>query len=229
MELTNQHIDQLYLFTKQHFVEHYDVQTELVDHLANNIEHICNSNPALTFEEARDIAFKKFGVFGFMEIVQEKQKHLGKKYRKIVCTYAKEWFSLPKILITLSMFLFFNYILQLSIGTYIVMPLVFSLATCSIFLVMKLKKVFRERTKQNGKKWMLEELIFNIASFGGILVITNIPQIINYTQEIPSMVGRILISLLLTLTIIYLYITLIIIPKQADYLLEKEYPSFKIN
>ena len=34
MKLNNQHIEQLYTFTRQHFVEHYDVQTELVDHLS---------------------------------------------------------------------------------------------------------------------------------------------------------------------------------------------------
>ncbi|WP_320240732.1 hypothetical protein [Tenacibaculum sp. 1B UA] len=40
MKLTDQHIEQLYKFTRQHYVEHYDVQTELVDHLANDIEQI---------------------------------------------------------------------------------------------------------------------------------------------------------------------------------------------
>ena len=39
MKLTEEQIQQLYKFTRQHYVEHYDVQTELVDHLANDIEH----------------------------------------------------------------------------------------------------------------------------------------------------------------------------------------------
>ncbi|MDC1464178.1 hypothetical protein N8387_00675 [Polaribacter sp.] len=34
MKLTETHIQELYKFTRKHFVEHYDVQTELVDHLA---------------------------------------------------------------------------------------------------------------------------------------------------------------------------------------------------
>ena len=40
MKLTENQIEALYKFTRQHFVYHYDVQTELVDHLANDIEQI---------------------------------------------------------------------------------------------------------------------------------------------------------------------------------------------
>lgn len=40
MELTTKNIEQLYKFTKDHFVDWYDLQTELVDHLANDIEEI---------------------------------------------------------------------------------------------------------------------------------------------------------------------------------------------
>ncbi len=55
-------------FTRQHYVEHYDLQTELVDHLANDIEKICEEQPNLSFEQAKTISFKKFGVFGFMDV-----------------------------------------------------------------------------------------------------------------------------------------------------------------
>lgn len=72
MKLTKAQIEKLYLFTRQHYVEHYDVQTELVDHLANDIESILKEKPYLSFEKARDVSFKKFGVFGFMEIVDVK-------------------------------------------------------------------------------------------------------------------------------------------------------------
>ena len=84
MQLTNEQIEKLYLFTRQHFVEWYDLQTELVDHLANAIEEQWQTNPKRTFDEALQIEFKKFGVFGFSDVVQERQVVLEKKYRKIV-------------------------------------------------------------------------------------------------------------------------------------------------
>ena len=100
MKLTETHIQELYKFTRKHFVEHYDVQTELVDHLANDIESIWIEKPKLTFEQARDESFKKFGVFGFMEVVEQKQNQMNKKYFKTILRFAKEWFRLPKIIFT---------------------------------------------------------------------------------------------------------------------------------
>ena len=37
-KVNSNQIDRLYRFTREHFVEYYDVQTELVDHLASAIE-----------------------------------------------------------------------------------------------------------------------------------------------------------------------------------------------
>jgi len=83
MKITNNQIEDLYQFTRKHFVYHYDVQTELVDHLANDIEEIWLENPQLTFEQARDQSFKKFGIFGFMDVIEAKQKQMNKRYQKI--------------------------------------------------------------------------------------------------------------------------------------------------
>ena len=102
-KLTEKHIEELYIFTRQHYVEYYDVQTELVDHLANDIEQIWDNKPQLSFEKARNISFKKFGIFGFMNVIEEKQKQLNKKYIKIVFQFIKDWFKLPKIILTVLM------------------------------------------------------------------------------------------------------------------------------
>ena len=100
MKLSEQNIDQLYTFTRQHYVEWYDLQSELVDHLANAIEAEWQKNPKLTFEEVLDLEFKKFGIFGFMDVVEERQKFLQKKYAKMIWNYYKEFFRLPKIILT---------------------------------------------------------------------------------------------------------------------------------
>ena len=64
LKLTSEQIERLYLFTRQHYVEWYDLQTELVDHMANAIEAQWQEHPKLSFEEALQKEFKKFGVFG---------------------------------------------------------------------------------------------------------------------------------------------------------------------
>ena len=83
MSLTKKQIENLYAFTRKHFVDYYDLQTELVDHLANDIEAILEEDPSSSFEQARDKAFKKFGVFGFMEVVEQRAKAMNKKYAKL--------------------------------------------------------------------------------------------------------------------------------------------------
>lgn len=228
MKLNDQHILDLYKFTRQHYVEHYDVQTELVDHLANDIENIWNTNPSLSFEKARDISFKKFGVFGFMDIVEQKRKELGKKYSITLWKYAKEWFRLPKVLQTISLFLFFFYIIKLSIGAYIFAGILIVLTPIYIYQIIKLKKRFKKRTSENGKKWMLEEMIFNTACFGGFIILSNLPQISNYIEKNPSNTGAIIIACLLTLTIIYSYITMQVIPQKTEELLTEHYPEYSL-
>ena len=47
MKLTENQIEELYVFTRKHYVIHYDLQTELVDHLSNGVEEQWQANPKL--------------------------------------------------------------------------------------------------------------------------------------------------------------------------------------
>lgn len=231
MRITDQQIAQLYKFTKQHFVEHYDVQTELVDHLANDIEEIWKEKPTLSFEQARDISFKKFGVFGFMGVVEEKQKQLGRKYRKILLTFFKEWFQLPKIVLTLLIFFTFYQLLQLKIGSYFFVVCLSVLIVLEIYQRIKLRKLMKRRFQENKKKWMLEEMIFNSAIFGSYLITLNIFNFFDALTDFEpvSKINALIFSLLITLSIIYAFITLFVIPKRANEFLEAQYPEYKFS
>ena len=114
MKLTAAQIDHLFTFTRQHYVEWYDLQSELVDHLANAIESQWQENPKLTFDEALNIEFKKFGVFCFMDVVEKRQAVLSKKYNSIVWEHFKDFFGIPKIVLTLAMTLALFIVLKLS-------------------------------------------------------------------------------------------------------------------
>lgn len=101
MKLTETQIQELYKFTRAHFVYHFDLQTELVDHLAGGIEQQMTKNPKIDFKQALDKEFKKFGIFGFQDVITERQKALSKRYWKIILRFYKEYFTLPKIALTL--------------------------------------------------------------------------------------------------------------------------------
>ena len=81
---------------------HYDLQTELVDHMANAIEELQEKQPELTFDDATKIVFKSFGVFGFQDIVEERMQQLTKRYWRLIWSLFKAQFKWPLLLRTVS-------------------------------------------------------------------------------------------------------------------------------
>ena len=160
MKLNEQQINQLYLFTRWHFVEWYDLQSELVDHLANSIEDRWKENPKLTFEEALELEFKKFGIFGFMDVVDERRRFLSKKYSRIIWKHYKEFFRLPKIILTVSSMYFLYFLSEklqdsqyLYLSILAVIGVVFTVESRKIHKAQKLKE------KETGKKWFFEQTV----------------------------------------------------------------------
>ena len=84
MTLSNEQIQQLFLFTEKKFVRWYDLQVELVDHLANKIEAEMEANSTLSFERALGNVYAGFGIFGFAQIVREKEDSLRKANNKLL-------------------------------------------------------------------------------------------------------------------------------------------------
>ena len=155
MKLTENHIDQLYKFTRKHYVYFYDVQSELVDHLANDIEEIWVEKPSLSFEQARDTSFKKFGIFGFMDVIEAKQKQMNKRYMKILWRFFKEWFTLPKFVITSSIFLVLFYILQIQFSEYILLGAMLILVIFDLIKQSKAKKKPKKPAQKKRKYFLI--------------------------------------------------------------------------
>ncbi|WP_341220270.1 hypothetical protein [Polaribacter atrinae] len=232
MKLTQTHIEELYKFTKKHYVEYYDVQTELVDHLANDIETICLANPKLSFDDARDTSFKKFGIFGFMDVVEQKQSQMTKKYFKIILNFAKEWFKLPKIILTALLFIGF-YQLQNTPNAYTIYSTVFGFiflaqVILTIINARKLKKEF----KTTKRKWLFK----NIINVKGLIYAAFI-SIYSFQYLFPNNTKDFLLmgdfrkafsAFFITFLVIFGYITLVVIPKKAEELLEETYPEYKL-
>ena len=124
-KLTLEQIDNLFELCEFHNVRYYDVQIELVDHLAAVIETLWETNPELSFEEAAYLAGEQFGIdpgfnvaydsllppisgrtyigeSGFEAIKEAKEKELRRKYDRLQWKYIGEFFKLPKIILTLA-------------------------------------------------------------------------------------------------------------------------------
>jgi hypothetical protein len=231
MKLSENHIDELYKFTKKHYVYYYDVQTELVDHLANDIEEIWVAQPLLTFEEARDTSFKKFGVFGFMDVVESRQKAMNKRYWKIILRFAKEWFTVPKIIITLTVFLLFFSLLQIKHSEYIFLATLLVLLTLEGITSYKVRKAHKQKELKKEKIFLLEEMLGTTKNTYTGFTFVNLFNIANLTRFDFSQLNIywiFAISIVLTLLCILFYVSNYILPRKAEELLQETYPEYKM-
>ncbi len=101
INLTEEQIESLFRFVEKKSVHWYDLQIEVVDHLATGIENEMQADPGLSFDNALEKVYKGFGIFGFSEIVVEKQKYLSKAAKKRWVSELKNLFKWPEITVSI--------------------------------------------------------------------------------------------------------------------------------
>ena len=169
-KVSEEEVAHLYQFTRQHYVEFYDVQTELVDHLASSIEAQWQGNPEIPFEEALQKEFKKFGVFGFSDIVGKRQRAMEKKYWKWIWKETKIILARPKTVIPiLLLFTSFYFLLNSVYGTYALLAVVFVFLLLVLFYVGRRSSNLKKKLKTGKKVYLLETIILNT---GGLFSLT---------------------------------------------------------
>lgn len=147
-ELTKEEIDLLFDFTRKHYVKFYDVQVELVDHLASAVEAEWDKKPELSFNEALNNVFSDFGIFGFDGIEAQKANAVIKQQAKL---WKQNFIDLLKwpnavliLLIYLLVFQLFNNFqkdaIALGLSLIIIIVNLCLLASSSIYLKRNLTK-----------------------------------------------------------------------------------------
>lgn len=229
MKLTKIQIDQLYQFTRQHYVLHYDLQTELVDHMANAIETTWETQPDLSFETARDQSFKTFGVFGFMDVVTQRQKAMSKRYMKMLWSFAKAWFTLPKLIQTIAIALTAYVLFSLSQGKEVAMLFFISLFVIMFFKGYKFVKYIKKKEKPGHKLWLLEDIIFRNAFANGLVLLSIILNSYSILDKLwTNHYSPIIAAIVFTLFAIYTYVSVVVLPGNAEKLLKNQYPEYAL-
>lgn len=107
--LSQEQIETLFKFCEKHCVRYYDVQVELVDHLATAIENKINQHSDISFEEALKEEYKSFGVLGFGKYISEKGKQIERKLLKDKYKILLSFFTPPKLILSLGTLIFLLY------------------------------------------------------------------------------------------------------------------------
>jgi hypothetical protein len=223
--LTKEQIEYLFNFCQKHFVKYYDVQVELVDHLANAVELEMIKDHEITFENAVEKVHASFGIMGFAPLVAEKQKMAEKQSRKLFFKLFKEQFKWPKILLFFVLNAgFYSICSQISISIDLI--LISITAVSCIFFFLSLAQL-QWVTKKTGKKF----LIINFSWISSFIILPGylanyfrfiIPNAFSFS--VSSDVAAILDSLFLS---IYLIIILAMIQTMLAIKIKlcKQYPE----
>lgn len=153
--LTKKRIDHLFEFCKKHFVPYYDLQVELVDHLANAIEEQMIINPNISFEKALENIHQSFGVSGFATLVSEKRKMTERQGRRLFRKLFKEQLLWPKILL-------FLLIVSFAYTLFYINPYFFQVFYISVLIVCFGLLIYGSRKKwkkisSTGKRFLVAE------------------------------------------------------------------------
>jgi hypothetical protein len=99
-ELTKQEINRLYQYVNDKGVKYFDVQVELVDHIASKIEDQLDQLPDKPVDEVFQQTLKRFKKREFKQVVKEKEKQVRRQYRHYFWQNFKSFFSWPKVFFT---------------------------------------------------------------------------------------------------------------------------------
>ena len=224
--LSEAQIQSLYRFTRAHFVYHYDLQTELVDHMANAIEELQEKQPELTFDDATKIVFKSFGVFGFQDIVEERMQLLTKRYWRLIWPLLLRTVSIT-ILVFCFLKGFYIWFEQLLIGVLI------AAFVLIIFRQIKIRSQIKKRQKESGKKWMFETIISQLGGTGSFLIVPfhlGLESLWDLLIEgaLNTSLKLGILSFLIVVVSITLYLILFSIPNQLQGHLKTIYPEYSL-
>lgn len=233
MKLSKDQIDELFVFVRKHFVEHYDLQMELVDHLADGIETQWIENPNMTYKETRQKEFKKFGICGFSDIIEKRRWAMEKRCYKYILKFYKEYFKIPKIVLLVTVTLLTFLCISMfpnDYKAYFVLAVMMSSTIVMIFRSIKNQRTYHKKIGIK-KRWMFEENIYN---FGNILSFFLVPiQIINPLMSNSELVinnfyFEIGLAFFTVSFILLCYIMVYVIPDRTKELLSETYPEYKL-
>ncbi|PJX24016.1 hypothetical protein CAP47_04845 [Psychroflexus sp. S27] len=202
-KLTYQQTKRLYLFTKEHFVTYVELQRYFVKELAEKIDKVRQKNPKIGFEEALEVAFKSYGVYGFSDIEEKYINKIHFAYTKhFIKYYLKKFFEQKHLLLILIYILCATVFYQTGIQNFFT---IFSSGGLLVFFIYHFVKLSREnKSKRLGKTTsLINETIQN--SFQVIFPIIFLPQILLQYSRSTEIYSYILVHSFLLLLLSYFY------------------------
>lgn len=151
MVLTNNQIQALRTFIRKKGVVFIDLQDELIDHMSSGIEEQMSEDASVKFEDALAKEYKKFGIFGFDDILSEKAKAIELKGVKMFFLDVLNYLKLPKLVLSIASF----YLMYFVIDNYPSAKLyAFSIITLMSVVIPYRSLYWKFKFKKSEKKYI---------------------------------------------------------------------------
>tara|TARA_R110002124_G_scaffold196508_1_gene363594 strand:+ start:1094 stop:1762 length:669 start_codon:yes stop_codon:yes gene_type:complete len=155
--LSETEIEQLFIFVKKKFVNYYDLQVELVDHLASLIEADMEENPNHNFETALNKVYAGFGIFGFWTLVKERTNAAYRNGRKLWWQHFKALFGWPAASVSM----------VIAVGLYFGLEFLGYQTVTWTFAAVVVITSFTLVLQTASKKRMFASIVFSQGALGG--------------------------------------------------------------
>ena len=227
-QLSKEQIDEIFAFTSKKYIKYYDVQVELVDHIANKIEDMQKADPDLSFDRALYKVYKSFGVYGFTKVQSQKTYELLSYWSKRMRYHFYQYFKPPQILLTIGLSVVLFFLLQ-SLCDLFLDGLVISggifLLGAAVGTLTYIKR--RKRRKIYPEKELLvlstyEGALINTSFFGNMFIPfwVNLPDLTNNSVHI---IGIAIVAVIFAFLIISIHASIFVFPGWLHEELEEKY------
>jgi len=231
--ITSEETEKLFAFCRRHYIAQYDLQVELVDHLATAIEEQWQENPEISFDTALSGTFKKFGISGFSKIKAQKQKELARKYNRLYWKFFLDFYRWPKILMTLAGTMGLFTLLRIVDNiAWVIVPYFALLVLTVIFYNFFIAPKNLNSEIIPGKKFMLLEHMKQIQY--SVILFSQIPlgayNFLKYMElnSIHNLWVLMYISLLIISFNILIYGSLFFVPSKIKEHFKEQFPVFAV-
>lgn len=206
MKLTEEQITYIENYIKSFDIKYYEVYMEILDHMILSVEAILEENTEISFEDAVVQAKNEgFGKKGFKGMMDEKIKLAQNQARRQNNKMIKEYFTFPKIVMTLSVFVgyfvflgFFDDPKKININCIVFIGLLAILQFVYFWKFRKINKLNVLKTQVLSNMYFL--------SFAGV----NITQLIYNLGKETLDFNHILMRLFMTLVFTFSLISLLV-------------------
>lgn len=206
MKLSSEQIIYIENYIKSFNIKYYEVYMEILDHMVLSVEAIMDENEAISIEDAVVKAkVDGFGKKGFKGMLNEKQKQAQIQARKLNNKMIKEYFTFPKIVMTLTVFMgYFLFLEFFEDPRKVNIFCVFLICLMSMLQIVFFWK-FRKINKMNVLKTQVLSNMF-LVSFGMVNITSFIYNLGRETIDFNHILMRLFMTSVFTFSLISLLV-----------------------